>query len=504
MARDERAGGDGVASEHDSGPTRARSWASSGPRGEDVERPAAPRRRWRRRRGWSCAAGSERWRAGDSRTAASSRRRAARRPWWRCSIRSPASACSISAPAPGIKTTAIAARMGNEGEIVAVELDPGRAAPAARARRAARRRLRRVIEADAAERRPRRRLRSDPRGSALLRSRRARLQAGCAVAEVARADRAPGSDPGGHPLPRGRRPAPRGHARLRDLHDLRARERGAVAALLDRRPAMRADDLGAAYPELAARARAPLPADAARPRPHRRVLHRPAAPRRGRGRLAGEAESMARSGEATLQRPVCPGCGEPWLRPTQLPGRYRCVYCLRRYELVSQCPNCGEHQTIVRMSTSEDMLCQHCGNSMLQRRSDGGRHRQSAQRRPESCSPARGWRPRSSSADFSRLGAQVAEVMAAGARVIHVDVMDGHFVPPITIGPLVAGVDRRPGPRGGRRDRRPPDDRAARPSTSPSSPARAPTASPSTSRPTPTSTAPSARSARPAAWRASR
>ena len=41
------------------------------------------------------------------------------------------------------------------------------------------------------------------------------------------------------------------------------------------------------------------------------------------------------------------------------------------------------------------------------------------------------------SADFSKLGSQLEEVMDAGARVVHFDVMDGHFVPPITIGPLV-------------------------------------------------------------------
>ena len=47
------------------------------------------------------------------------------------------------------------------------------------------------------------------------------------------------------------------------------------------------------------------------------------------------------------------------------------------------------------------------------------------------------------SADFARLGDEVRSIEAGGCDWVHVDVMDGHFVPNITIGPLIVRRSER-------------------------------------------------------------
>ena len=47
------------------------------------------------------------------------------------------------------------------------------------------------------------------------------------------------------------------------------------------------------------------------------------------------------------------------------------------------------------------------------------------------------------SADFADLGSEIADVKAAGVKMVHLDVMDGHFVPNISIGPVVVASIRK-------------------------------------------------------------
>ena len=147
--------------------------------------------------------------------------------------------------------------------------------------------------------------------------------------------------------------------------------------------------------------------------------------------------SRVRRTKALSAARTAPAAASPGCAPTQLPGRSVCVYCLRRYELVSQCPNCGEHQTIAPDEP-------HRGHEVPDlRRLDAQLDLMEAATeapRPSAASSTRasGSRPRSFQRTSRGSARRSMRCMDAGARLIHVDVMDGHFVPPITIGPLVA------------------------------------------------------------------
>jgi hypothetical protein len=71
------------------------------------------------------------------------------------------------------------------------------------------------------------------------------------------------------------------------------------------------------------------------------------------------------AGSEHVPGPACPVCSQPGLRATAVPGRFRCLSCLTRFALRSDCPGCGSHATIARMSDTGDARCRNCGSSML-------------------------------------------------------------------------------------------------------------------------------------------
>ena len=146
----------------------------------------------------------------------------------------------------------------------------------------------------------------------------------------------------------------------------------------------------------------------------------------------------------------CPDCGEPWLRPTNLPGRYRCVYCLHRFELRSVCPDCGEHSTIVRMSIDRDHALQPLRRLDARR---GLKRRVAPSILPPTSAACASRSPRSSTP--ARRSSTSTSWTATSSRRS-------------SMGPQVRRGAARPRRRAS--SRRPPDDRARPSATSPTSP----------------------------------
>ena len=356
--------------------------------------------------------------------------------------------------APGGKTTHLAALMEDRGRVVAVERHRGRAAALARTAQRMGATLRR-----GAHRRRRRGRRSREAYDRVL------VDPPCSdLGTLASRPDARWRKPAGRPrgsravqgaiLRAGRgRAAPGRHARLLDLHDLAGRERGRrggvpgrAPRLRGRRPALRRSRSGSIQVSR-------FPPDA----PHRD----------GTDGFFIARLRRREPREPTRSRPrdVCPACDEPWLRPTNLPGRYRCVNCLHRFEL----------RPCARTAASTRRSC-GCPARRCTRATTAG-----ARCWCRSMTELAGVAPSILSADFARLGEQVARCSTRARG----DPRRRHGRPLRAAdhdGPARGRGARRAGARRGRADRRPPDDRAPRAPDRRRSPTRAPTGSRSTSR----------------------
>ena len=165
-----------------------------------------------------------------------------------------------------------------------------------------------------------------------------------------------------------------------------------------------------------------------------------------------EGEPRAHAKPAIDLGPQCPNCGEPWLRPTNLPGRYRCVYCLHRFELdlgVSQLRRALDDRTHVLDRDREVQQLRRVDAAVDM----SGRQASCCAGSRRAVDPVRRLRAP------ARAGRRRARRRRAGDPRRR----DGRPLRPADhVGPLVVDALARADPRGRRDARRAPDDRAPR------------------------------------------